>query len=426
MTTRVPMGQQNKRIAFPMRVFLLAIVIVCLSLALNAGYGFFTLSNLREEYLRNQGNEIAKAIDQQVRGRGKRSSPANWMSIFEENFEAYSDSLAFIALLDQSDQILAYQSEVGGQPGADASGFTERDIFIFDWPLTSSWYGRMDVSDKAIGWRLQIGLKTAKSDFIRHQAIIQLAIAGVAIAALLALAYLFLRTFGHFLDLKRREEQQRHLSALGTMAATLSHEIRNPLAAMKGLTQLAQEELPVDHKSQASMKTVVSEAERLERLVDDLLTFAKLPKFQINSFDFMQLVFEVKAMLKTKLEAAGISLEILPETNLLMIDSDMDGLRQVLLNVFLNAIEVTPRGGTIKVRMIREDSRFLILRVDDAGPGLKDKNAEELFQPFTTTKTQGIGLGLAVSRRIVEGLGGSLSLANRPEGGARCTMQLPL
>ena len=107
--------------------------------------------------------------------------------------------------------------------------------------------------------------------------------------------------------------------------------------------------------------------------------------------------------------------------------SDPAGLRQVLLNVLINAIDATPANGVVVLTAMREeDHKSIVIRVDDSGTGLGQKNPDELFQPFVTTKDRGTGLGLAVSKQIVESLGGSLNLENLPQGGARCSIMLPM
>ncbi len=101
-------------------------------------------------------------------------------------------------------------------------------------------------------------------------------------------------------------------------------------------------------------------------------------------------------------------------------------MRQVLLNVLLNALDFTPQGGRVSIAVRAESSpKMVVVEVDDSGPGIGGRDPEELFEPFVTTKVQGTGLGLAVSKQIVEGLGGTIKLANLPAGGARCTISLP-
>jgi signal transduction histidine kinase len=230
-----------------------------------------------------------------------------------------------------------------------------------------------------------------------------------------------------FLELKVREGSEAQLKSLGVMAASLAHEIRNPLGAMKGLTQLAQEELPRDHAAQPQLRTVVSEAERLEKLVTDLLDFARAREPQISEFDLMNLLSDIKNMLQSKLESSKITLQMSATVHPLNLRSDPAGLRQVLLNVLINAIDATPANGVVGLTTrIDESHKSLLIHVDDSGAGLGRNNPAELFQPFVTTKARGTGLGLAISKRIVEKLGGSLNLENLAQGGARCSIELPM
>jgi two-component system sensor histidine kinase HydH len=333
-------------------------------------------------------------------------------------------------LVDESDGVLA---SVGGKFSTAftaRAGFTSVDgteLYVLDQQIGP---GRPDRMSKASFFpprRLRVGLYTSSADFILRQAYLQLVVSGIAIAALILLACYLLRTLHRFLELKAREESARHLTALGAMAATLAHEIRNPLGAMKGLTQLAQEDLPKEHDAQQFMKTVVSEAERLEQLVTDLLSFAGPKEPRLSTFDFMPLLSEVKAQLETRPESAGRAIDVVSESESVPVHSDENGLRQILLNILLNALEATPEGRSLAVKVGLDKGRGVLrVDVDDGGPGLGRRDPEELFEPFVTTKTKGTGLGLPVSRQIAAALGGTLTLSNRAEGGARCTLRIPV
>jgi two-component system sensor histidine kinase HydH len=210
------------------------------------------------------------------------------------------------------------------------------------------------------------------------------------------------------------------------MAASLAHEIRNPLGAMKGLTQLVQEDLPADHMAQEQLRTVVSEAERLERLVTDLLEFAHSKEPQISEFNLTDLISDICRLLEQKVKASRINLHSPADANPLQIRSDPAGLRQVLLNVIINAIDATPAGGAVRLAIhTNEIHKTIVVLVDDSGAGLQN-NPSELFQPFVTTKARGTGLGLAISKKIMEKLGGGLNLENLPGGGARCSITIPI
>lgn len=449
MATDPPHVQQRLS-SFPTGFFILMVVLVCVGLAASAAYDFLRLERLRAEYLNNIAAGIASDIEMQLRGPG-RANFSEWQRLFAESIGSRGSVVAFMALLDESGQVAAEEGDrfapaFNAAPGFVSTQGTRLLVYekVVSFPRAGPGAGMGPGMGGGMGpglgagmgpgkgrrpqsMRLRIGMYTSSADFIRWRAFSHLAINGVAILMLIALARYFLRTLRKFLQLKAREESARNLTALGAMAATLAHEIRNPLGAMKGLTQLAQEDLPGEHKTQSLMSTVVREAERLEQLVTDLLTFARPKDPQITRFDYAKLLQEVAGGLQPKLDAAGVTIRIAPGPETLVIDSDENGLRQILLNVLLNAVDVTPPGGAVQVRMQRDEkARNLVTEVDDAGPGLGGRDPEELFQPFTTTKVKGTGLGLSISRQIADRLGGTLVLSERPGGGARCTLNLPL
>jgi two-component system sensor histidine kinase HydH len=277
------------------------------------------------------------------------------------------------------------------------------------------------------GWRIRIGLLNSQAAFITKQARIDIAVASVAIIALLLLAFYLIRTSKRFVALKAREESERNLASLGRMAATLAHEIRNPLGAMKGLTQVIQEETPKDHKSYSMIGTVISEAERLEQLVSDLLTFSRPHTAQITDIDLKRLLDDVISMAQaSRADSEVVIRTSLPESSI-TLKSDENGLKQVLLNVLLNAIEASPKGGTVSVAASTDIKRKQVsILIEDHGEGIGDRNPDELFQPFTTTKVKGSGLGLSVSKQILDRLGGEITLTNAVDGGARCRIDLPM
>jgi signal transduction histidine kinase len=415
---------------FPVRAFVGIVAAVCLSLLLSAGHSYVTLSRLRIQYLHNRAMEIATAADVQVRGPGRRNNPDYWQEVLQESVERNQTEVSFLVLLGRNGGVLA----AAGDASAAANLAPETlvtlhgtRVFVSDFPLASPRQMSRGADSATAGWRLRLGLNTAAADFIRTQAVVHVVVTCIAIVALVAVSYYLLLTLGRFVDLKAREESERHLRVLGSMSATLAHEIRNPLGAMKGLTQLAQEELPEAHRTQELMKTVISEAERLEKLVSSLLDFARPRAPQLREFDFRQAVLEVYEMLRPRAAEQNVALSLDAGTQPLVISSDPDGIRQVLFNVLLNALDATPPGGAVAFRA-RADSRggWLRIEIDDTGPGFPAVDPEELFQPFVTTKTHGTGLGLAVTRRIVENLGGKVTLSNLPGGGARCAMEVPL
>jgi len=415
---------------FPVAAFVGIVAVVCLGLLLSAGHSYLTLSRLRIQYLHNRALELAAAADVQVRGPGRRNNPDYWQQALQESLERNQADVSFMALLGRDGAVLAAAGDSSAAANVESGALVNLHgtrVFVFDLPLASPRQMPRRVDSALAGWHLRLGLKAAAADFIRTQAIVHVVVTCIAVLALVAVSYYLLLTLGRFVGLKAREESERHLRILGSMSATLAHEIRNPLGAMKGLTQLVQEELPETHRAQELLKTVVNEAERLEKLVSSLLDFARPRVSQLREFDFRQPVLEVHEMLRPRAAEQNTALSLDTGTQPILMRSDPDGIRQVLFNVLLNALDATPPGGAIVFRA-RADSRGgrLHIEVDDTGSGLPTVDPEELFQPFVTTKTQGTGLGLAVTRRIVENLGGKVALLNLPGKGARCMIELPL
>lgn len=408
----------------PTRVIVISVGIVCLGLMISAFFSFTTLFRMHTLYLSNRGTEIARSIDSEARGAGRRNNPEFWKTLLEEKYQTYRDVAAFLALMDQNNRVLAFAGEPSFEL-ADPDTFPSRDIYNFEEKVGRIRGPRGDEASPVSEWKIRVGLYASEADFIRNQAWILLAVSGAAIAVLAVVLLYLLRTLHRFVELKKRESSEAHLKSLGIMAASLAHEIRNPLGSMKGLTQLVQEELPQDHQAQKNLSTVVNEAERLERLVSDLLDFARPKEPQISAFSLNDLIADIESMLEPRFVASRISFRCDLEEGPKTVRSDAAGIRQVLLNLLMNALNATPEGGTVLLKTGRDASDgSVMIQLDDTGSGLGERNAEDLFEPFVTTKTRGTGLGLTISRRIIENLDGTLTLADNARGGMRCTIRL--
>lgn len=393
--------------------------LVCLGLALSAVHSYLTLSGLRAEYLKNRGADVVNSVEQQTRGPGRRRNVEIWQTALDLAVERNRDTVAFVSILDQAGNVIA---------SAHASEVTS-GLFTVQLPLqTGRGRGRgRGLESVPAGWIAEIGLYSASADFITRQAYGHTIIAGIAIFTLLVLGFYLTRTLRRFLLLKSREESERHLASLGSMSATLAHEIRNPLGAMKGLTQVVKEDLPDHHRSQELMKTVIEEAERLEQLVDDLLAFARPADLRFSDFNLADMLREVAKFLSPQAEEAGVVIGLVQEMDSTNIHSDRDGIRQVLLNLLLNAVQASRPDTEVEVYLSTDrKAKRAKVEIRDHGPGLGGLSSEELFLPFKTTKVKGSGLGLAVSKRIMDRLGGKILLKNVDGGGSLCTLEIPL
>jgi two-component system sensor histidine kinase HydH len=242
--------------------------------------------------------------------------------------------------------------------------------------------------------------------------------AGLVAALLSVIAALFAaRAQARAEAAEARLHEQRRLAALGEMSAVLAHEIRNPLASLKGHAQLLAELLPAG-RTQDKAERVVSEAVRLETLSDQLLDFVRSDQVAPVEADPGALLAECAESLgdsRIEVQRAGA-----PARGALVPLR----MRQVLLNLLDNALKASPEAAVVDARVTREGER-LLFTVRDRGAGLAPGAEARIFEPFHTGRVRGVGLGLAVARRIVSLHAGTISAGNHPEGGAVFRVALP-
>jgi len=236
-------------------------------------------------------------------------------------------------------------------------------------------------------------------------------------------------------ELKRIEEEMKRvegLALIGQLAASIAHEIRNPMASISGSIQMLKESLDMDDVRNRLMDIVLREINRLNSLVSDFLVFARPKEAKIERFDLGQLITDSLELFKNSNKWTG---RIRLETDFqesLKIHSDPEQLRQVLWNLFLNAAEAMTRGGVlfISTGMVHSpdgdgtSQEMARITIRDSGSGFSKKALQHLFTPFFTTKEGGSGLGLATVKRIVEGLKGRVTGKNHPDGGAEVNVFL--
>ncbi len=213
-------------------------------------------------------------------------------------------------------------------------------------------------------------------------------------------------------------EKQRRLAALGEMSAVLAHEIKNPLGALKGHAQLLEESLPEGGREHAKAVRVVQEAIRLQRLIDQLLDYVRSKRLNVRPTDPAGLLREAaEALDGTRVE---VDAACAPAQWLL----DGPRLHQALTNILQNALQASPEETNVAAWVGAERGQ-LLFTIRDYGPGIPAEERERIFEPFHTQRVQGVGLGLAVARQIVEAHGGTLSTDNHAEGGAVFRLSIP-
>jgi signal transduction histidine kinase len=222
-----------------------------------------------------------------------------------------------------------------------------------------------------------------------------------------------------------RMKQSERLYAAGQLSAGLAHEIRNPIASISGAAELLQRNAASEQRRRDCLGIISKECNRLNDLLTSFMDFAKprMPMFQTVS---------VEPMLSSSMELAAHAIGRQPITlrqnfapELPSLDCDAEQIKQVLLNLLLNAIQAMPKGGEITVSAAVENG-FILIAVRDRGCGVSAENMGRLFDPFFTTKETGTGLGLPVANQIVAQHGGSLRADPNLEGGMTFSIRLPL
>ena len=236
--------------------------------------------------------------------------------------------------------------------------------------------------------------------------------------ALIAAAVIFLRLSVRQERTEHRLEQQRRLGALGEMSAVLAHELRNPLASLKGNAQLLVERLADGTQERDKAELVVGEARRLEDLTADLLDFARSGPIDLKPTDPAALLAECVE----EVARDGFVIRRTLQTSAWPLDADR--MRQALTNVLRNARQASPEGTRPEAEVGREDGT-LVFTVRDFGSGVPPGDEKKIFSPFFTTRTSGTGLGLAVAMRVAEMHGGTITVDNHPDGGAIFRIVIP-
>jgi len=231
-------------------------------------------------------------------------------------------------------------------------------------------------------------------------------------------------------QMEERVRRQERLATVGSLAAGIAHEIRNPLASLSGSIQVLQGELNLQGDNKQLMDIVVRETDRLNTIISEFLEYARPKATQSESVMLSWVLAETITLLKNSRELAeGVSIRCDVDSKL-SIRGDAQRLRQVFWNLLINACQAMPGGGEIAINAFpasREESVSLCeIVVADTGQGIAEEHLDKIFDPFFTTKIGGTGLGLAIVYRIVEDHGGAVSVETKAGKGTKFRILLPL
>ncbi|MCD6297036.1 MAG: PAS domain-containing protein, partial [Deltaproteobacteria bacterium] len=236
---------------------------------------------------------------------------------------------------------------------------------------------------------------------------------------------LILRDLIEVRKLQEEVRRKEKLAALGGLAAGIAHEIRNPLSSIKGLASFFGSKFPEGSEDREAATVMISEVDRLNRVISELLEFARPSELKLKPTDLNQLLEHSVRLVRQDAETKGIVINLTKDEPLPEALLDPDRFSQCLLNLYLNAIQAMEEGGRLSVKSIVGPKRTLQITVADTGKGIERHGVTKIFDPYFTTKPTGTGLGLAIVHKIVEAHEGLIEVKSKPGQGTEFTISIP-
>ncbi len=236
-------------------------------------------------------------------------------------------------------------------------------------------------------------------------------------------------TFQDLTDIRSMEEtsrRQERLSAVGRVAAGIAHEIRNPLAAMRGSIQVLRSEMGPDSAQAELMEIVLRESDRLNRIITDFLTYARPRQVSLVETDLREPLLETFALLRHSPEVSdGQVLEESVPDEPVTAQADAEGVKQVFWNLARNSLKAMPDGGRLRAELRRISPERVRITFEDTGRGMSPAQVERLFEPFSSSTSGGTGLGLSIVYQIIRDHGGTINVRSREGHGTTIAIELP-
>jgi signal transduction histidine kinase len=226
-------------------------------------------------------------------------------------------------------------------------------------------------------------------------------------------------------ELKRLEEQlqrQQKLAAMGEMAARLAHEIRSPLGSIELFGSLLRQELADDPVRRQLAEHICTAVRATDHLIGNTLSFVSPRRPRCKPVNLRQVIDEAILLATPMIDSHAVSISSELEKSISTIWGDEDMLRQVVLNLVLNAVQAMPKGGKLSLTSLEIDAGHLALRITDTGRGIPREDLTRLFDPFFTTRSDGTGLGLAIANNIMLAHGGSIDVESEVGTGSSFTL----
>jgi len=236
---------------------------------------------------------------------------------------------------------------------------------------------------------------------------------------------LLIRDVTEIRQMENEVNRSRHLSSIGSLAAGVAHEIRNPLSSIKGFAVYFKERLSGNKEDEQTADVMIAETERLNRVISQLIEFAKPLDLKKEKVKFVELVQHAIKLIDADAQKNKISVRIDAAVEMPVVEVDPDKIKQVLLNIFLNALAALKESGKLTIELSPGKDNLTVIISDD-GAGIEKADLPRIYDPYFTSKPAGTGLGLAVVQKIMEAHGGRINVESIAGKGTKVFLYFPL
>ena len=392
-------------------------------------------SNELKTRLLSNNRSLSRLIDPETLSflaPGQHNAPEYIATLLTYDDIRRQDSLQSIILLSPSgdmlvaspEALLVQKSSIDKESAAFKTALNGRFSSTAPQEIDGSWfmssYGPVFDSDGFVGAVQVIEARASYFDTLselRRQLFLFSILNFILIAIIAALLF---RMIDRMVRYQATLKDNEHLVQLGTMAASVAHELRNPLGIIEGSNDLIRRKYGRDNPDEL-FDYIPDEIKRLNLLIDDFLKFSRTPQLRIRE---MELGFFIDKIKLNYPPEQSRRLQITLEKPELTLRTDGDMLEQILLNILRNAFEASPPQAPVSLHVVSKKKR-LHFKIQDQGPGIPPQEQDKIFQPFFTTKQRGTGLGLAISQRTARLLSGRITLYSEPGKGALFILDIP-
>jgi signal transduction histidine kinase len=239
------------------------------------------------------------------------------------------------------------------------------------------------------------------------------------------LQFLFMRRdVTERMQIAHRLQQAEKMAAIGELSTYVAHEIRNPLFSIGGFANALLRHPALDEEAREKARIIFTESRRLDVIVSNIINFARPTRQDLDVFELEPVIRQTLSLMTLGGEERGLRAEAVLEDGLPKAMGNAENLKQCLINLVKNALEAMPGGGSLVIRCLR-DKDTVRISVEDTGQGIAPEIQAQIFNPFFSTKEGGAGLGLAMTRKIINEMGGKVTLKSRPGAGTTVILQLP-